>query len=377
MTQPIEILPLARDGRGLRRFLRVPYRIYDGDPHWVAPLMFDLRKVFLDSNPLFEHAHLQLWVACQNGADVGRIMGLVDDTHNRVHGERAAFFGFFESVEDPEVGRALFETFHAWARSQESTRLVGPTNPTSNDECGLLVKGFDSPPAFMMPYNPAYYEPMVMAAGYRKAKDLLAFYVDIAGSPLDRLARIAAKARKRHPELSFRPVRRRTLDADLAKVKEVYNEAWEENWGFVPMTDGEINFLAERLKPLLEEGLVWVVESPTEPVAFMLALPDFNEALQPLKGRLLTPALLKFLPYILRWRSTRLCRVMTLGTKKRYRGLGLEAVMLDEGFKVGLRLGFKGAEASWILEDNTAMCRFMEIFSAPAYKTYRLYERAA
>lgn len=376
MTDTTQIVPLARDRRGIRRFLDVPYRIYDGDPNWVAPLRLDLAKVFTEANPLFEHAEMALWVARRDGADVGRIMALLDHAHNRAHDERAAFFGFFECIHDASVSRGLFDAVRTWARGQGLNRLVGPTNPTTNDECGLLVNGFDSPPTFMMPYNPAYYAELVAGEGFRKLKDLLAFYLDIAGSPLDRLARIAARTRKRHPELTFRPVRRRTLDADLSKVKEVYNAAWEENWGFVPMTDPEVNFLAARLKPLLEEGLVWLVESPTEPVAFMLAMPDFNEALQPLRGRLLTPSLFKFLPYLFRWRSTRLCRVITLGIKTPYRGQGLEAVMLDEGFKVGLRLGFRGAEASWVLEDNTAMCRFMEIFDARPYKTYRLYEQA-
>jgi hypothetical protein len=370
------MVPLARDRRGIRRFLDVPYRIYRDDPHWVAPLRLDLAKVFTAANPLFEHAEMALWVARRGGVDVGRVMGLLDHAHNRAHQEATGFFGFFESVNDAGVSRCLFDTVRAWARDKGLTRLVGPTNPTTNDECGLLVAGFDSPPVFMMPYNPAYYADLVAAEGFRKIKDLLAFYLDIAGSPLDRLARIAARTRRRHPELTFRPVRRRTLDADLAKVKEVYNEAWEENWGFVPMTDAEVNFLAARLKPLLEEGLVWLVESPTGPVAFMLAMPDFNEALQPLQGRLLSPGLLSFLPYLLRWKSTRLCRVITLGIKVPYRGQGLEAVMLDEGFKVGLRLGFTGAEASWVLEDNAAMCRFMEIFEARAYKTYRLYAQA-
>lgn len=376
MTDTTQIVPLARDRRGIRRFLDVPYLIYDGDRNWVAPLRLDLAKVFTKANPLLEHAEMALWVARRDGADVGRIMGLLDHAHNRAHEERTGFFGFFECINDAGVSRELFDAVRMWARGHGLNRLVGPTNPTTNDECGLLVNGFDSPPTFMMPYNPAYYAELVAGEGFRKLKDLLAFYLDIAGSPLDRLARIAARTRKRHPELTFRPVRRRTLDADLSKVKEVYNAAWEENWGFVPMTDAEVNFLAARLKPLLEEGLVWLVESPTEPVAFMLAMPDFNEALQPLRGRLLTPSLFKFLPYLFRWRSTRLCRVITLGIKTPYRGQGLEAVMLDEGFKVGLRLGFRGAEASWVLEDNTAMCRFMEIFDARPYKTYRLYEQA-
>ena len=216
---------------------------------------------------------------------------------------------------------------------------------------------------------------LIEADGFRKARDLLAFFIDLAEAPLDRLHRLAEKTRRRCPEVRFRPVRRRTLAADLALIKDVYNEAWEDNWGFVPMTDAEINFMAARFKPLLAEGLVWLAEAPDGPVGFLLALPDYNEALKPLRGRLLTPRLLRALPYLLGWRGTRNCRVLILGVKKAYRGRGLEAVMLAEGFKTGFQLGFKTAEASWVLEDNVAMCRFMQIFGGRVSKTYRLYER--
>ncbi len=375
MSSAIEIVPVPRTGRGVGRFLAVPYRIYGGDPNWVAPLLFDLKKVFTDANPLFEHAEMPLWVARRDGRDVGRIAGILDHQHNRVQRDAAVFFGFYECPNDAAVSAALFGAVFDWARGRGLRRVLGPMNPTSNDECGLLVDGFDSPPAFMMTYNPRYYVDLVAAAGFRKAKDLVAFYLDISKCPLDRLGRIAEKTRRRNPDLIFRPILRKTLAADLAKVKEVYNAAWEENWGFVPMTDPEIDFMAARLKPLLAEGLVWLVESPTEPVAFMLALPDFNEALQPLRGRLLSWQLPRFLSYALGWRSPQQCRVVTLGVKERYRTRGLEAVMLTEGFKVGFRLGFRGAEASWVLEDNVAMCRMISAFGGRIYKIYRLYER--
>lgn len=371
----VELVPLSRSARDVDRFLKMPYRIYGPESLWVAPLLYDLKKVFTSANPLFEHAEMQLWVARRDGVDVGRIAGILDHQHNRVQPVPAAFFGFFECVHDPTVSRLLLAAAADWARARGLGRLLGPMNPTSNDECGLLVDGFDSPPAFMMPYNPPYYADLLLAEGFRKAKDLLAFFIDLAESPLDRFNRIAEKTRRRNPELKFRAVQRRTLREDLVKVKEVYNTAWEDNWGFVPMTDGEINFMADRLKPLLVEGLVWLVEDPQGPVAFMLAMPDFNEALKPLRGRLLTPRILNFLPYALGWKGTRHCRVITLGVKADYRGRGLEAVMLAEGFKTGFRLGFKSAEASWILEDNLPMCRFMEIFGGRVYKTYRLYER--
>ena len=375
MSFDIQVLPLTRRSWDIDRFLRVPYGIYRDDPHWVAPLLMDLKKVFTDANPLFEHAAMQLWVARQDGQDVGRIAAIVDDHHNRAHKDHAAFFGFFESVQDPAVSRRLFEAAYAWACERGMRHMLGPMNPTSNDDCGLLVEGFDGPPVIMMTYNPRYYVDLVAAEGFRKAKDLIAFHIDIAKCPLDRLGRIADKVRARHPELTFTPVRRKTLEADLGKIKEVYNAAWEDNWGFVPMTDAEVNFLAARLKPLLLEGLVWVAETSTEPIAFMLAAPDYNIPLQALRGRLLSPRLLGFLPYLLGWKHPPRCRVLTLGVKEKYRNRGLEAVMLTEGFKTGAQVGFTEAEASWILEDNTAMCRLLETFGGRPYRTYRLYER--
>jgi len=371
----IEIVSLPRDARNVLRFLKVSYGIYRDDPYWVAPLLMDLKKVFTDENPLFEHAEMALWVATQNGRDVGRIAGILDQAHNHAQKDHAAFFGFFESVDDREVSRRLFQEVMTWARKKGMKRVLGPMNPTSNDECGLLVEGFDSSPAFMMTYNPRYYVDLVAAEDFRKAKDLLAFHMDFAKCPLDRLARIAEKTRRRHPELTFTSIRKATLTRDLAKVKEVYNAAWQENWGFVPMTDAELDFMASRLKPLLVEGLIWLAETATGPVGFMLALPDYNLVLQPLRGRLLTPKLFGFLPYALGWKCPPRCRVITLGVKENYRNRGLEAVMLTEGFKTGFRVGFKDAEASWILDDNTMMRRLLETFGGKVHKTYRLYER--
>lgn len=375
MSDSLQIVPLARRPAEVSRFLNFSYRIYDRDPHWVAPLLMDLKKVFTNANPLFAHAEMQLWMAVRDGQDVGRIAGVVDPNHNRSQQDSAAFFGFFESVNDPTVSQALFDQVGRWARERGLRRLLGPMNPTTNDECGLLVDGFDDPPAMMMTYNPRYYVELFAGAGLQKTKDLLAFHVDIATAPLDRLHRLGEKVRKRYPELRFSPVRRKTLASDLGKVKEVYNAAWEENWGFVPMTDAEIDFLADRLKPLLVEGLIWLAETDREPVGFMLALPDYNQAFQPLRGHVLTPKLLGFLPYLFQRKFPTRCRVITLGTKAAWRNKGLESVMLSEGFKTGAKVGFKDAEASWILEDNEPMVRLMGVFGGNVYKSYRLYER--
>jgi len=357
------------------RFLKVSYPIYANDPNWVAPLLMDLKKVFTNENPLFEHARMQLWVAEQDGRDVGRIAGIVDDHFNRSAKLPAAFFGFFESVDSIEVSRGLFEACFDWAGKQNAKVVQGPMNPTTNDECGLLVEGFDSAPVFMMTYNPAYYLKLLDSMGFKKAKDLLAFHIDLSTIPMERLTRIAKKVRERNRGLVFRPILKKTLDKDIVKVKEVYNAAWEENWGFVPMTDAEVDFMATRLKPLLMEGLVWLVEAGTEPVAFLLALPDYNPALQPLRGRLLTPKVFGFLPYLLWWKRPTRTRVLTLGVKQAYRSKGLESALLIEGLKVGFDAGVRESEASWILEDNVMMCRVLEAIGGRPYKRYRIYER--
>jgi GNAT superfamily N-acetyltransferase len=374
MDPAIELVRLGRTPREVRRFLEVSYGVYRDDPHWVAPLLMDLEKVFTNENPFFQHAQMEMWVATRAGQDVGRIAAIEDRLFNERQEEQTAFFGFYEALEAPEISEALFRTVIEWARGRGFARLLGPMNPSSNDECGLLVKGYATEPVFMMPYNPEYYAARIETAGFRKAKDLLAFHIDLAYSPTDRLARVAERLQKRRGEVTFRPIRRRTLRADLAKVKEVYNDAWEDNWGFAPMTDAEIDFMAERLKLLLLEGLVWLAEIPSEPVGFLLALPDFNQAIKPLRGRLWTPALLQFLPYLLGWKRPSRVRVLVLGVKERFRNRGIEAAMLAEGLKRGARAGFKDCEASWVLEENEKVRRVIELFGGTPYKVYRLYE---
>lgn len=367
---------VARDTGGVKRFLNVPYSIYGEDPNWVAPLLDDLKKVFQDINPLFHHAEMQLWVAVRGGQDVGRIAGILDRAHNEFHHETTAFFGFFECIDDRAISGSLFDTVSRWASARKMTRILGPMNPTTNDECGLLVEGFDSPPVLMMTYNPRYYLGLFDAAGLSKAKDLLAYRVEIDPKPLARLSRLAGGFLRREKSLKIRAIRKKTLTADLTKVKEVYNAAWEDNWGFVPMTDGDIDFMAARLKPLLVEDLILIAETPSEPVAFMMSLPDYNEAMKPLRGQLLTPKIFGFLAYLLGWKKPRMTRLITLGIKKGYRNRGIDAVMFAASLKAMLAAGYRECEVSWILEDNVMVQRPIDLFSGKVYKRYRIYERA-
>ena len=376
MSNGVQIVQLRRQPRDVHRFLQVSYAIYRDDPFWVAPLLLDIKKVFSDRNPFFQHAEMSLWIATLGGRDVGRIAGIIDRAYNEYQSVRAAFFGFFECINDPQASRALFQAAFEWARQKDLQRILGPMNPTNNDECGLLVEGFDSAPAIMMSYNPRYYVELIAAEGFQKAKDLLAFHIEVSNTPQERLERIAVIFGRRQQDLDMRMVLRKNLKKDLAKINEVYNEAWQKNWGFVPMTDAEISYMAERLKPILMEGLVWIAESPKEPAGFILALPDFNEAIQPLKGRLLTSRLIGFLPYLLGRKRPRRIRLIALGVKKKYRGRGIESVMFAQTFQVLLKAGLKACEASWILEDNIEVQRVIELFGGKPYKTYRIYERS-
>jgi hypothetical protein len=321
---------------------------------------------------------MQLFVARRGSADVGRIAAIVDRAHNEFHGEKTAFFGFFESENDPEVAGLLFDAATLWAKERRMTTLRGPANPSLNDEAGLLVEGFDSPPVFMMAYNPPFYPALVEGAGFRKAKDLLAYWFDVGPGPLERLARLTDRLRRNEPDVVVRAITKKTLFADLPKVREVYNSAWEKNWGFVPMTAQEMEFMARRMKPLLDEEFAFLGErrredGSLEPIAFLLAMPDYNVAVAATKGRLLPFGWLKFL---LAQKKIKTLRVLTLGIKSEYRMRGINAVMFESGLRASLKRGLTGVEVSWLLEDNDLVIRAVKMWGGRLYKTYRIYERA-
>jgi hypothetical protein len=375
---PVAIERIGRRRADLARFFDVAERLYEGDPNWVAPLRGDLAKVFQDENPFFRHGEMQLFVARRGGEDVGRVAAIVDRNHNAFHGEKTAFFGFFESIEDPGVAGKLLDAAALWGRERRMTLLRGPVNPTLNDEAGLLVDGFDSPPVMMMTYNPRFYAGLLEGWGLRKAKDLLAYWFPLEEKPLERLSRVADRFRRRESGVVVRNVSKGSLSRDLAKIREVYNEAWEKNWGFVPMTPEEMDFMAKRLKPLLVEKLLWIGEAPRpdgslEPIAFMLMLPDYNPAIAPTRGRLLPFGWLKFL---LARRKIRTVRVITLGVKQSHRLSGIQSIMMADSLRFLLKLGYTGAEVSWLLEDNELVIGAVRLWGGKLYKTYRIYEKS-
>jgi GNAT superfamily N-acetyltransferase len=362
----LEVRALTTSARDIGRFCRVQRELQGNEPHSVLPLRLEVEKVLSDANPFWLHAERALWVAFRGGRTVGRILAVLDAEHARHHGERCAFFGFFESVDDPVVAAALFGELDCWAAARGAVRIRGPLNPNINEECGLLVEGFDLPNAVMMPYNPPYHGRLIEGVGFIRAKDLVAFDLVLADSPHARLIRLRDGLKRRSPGIELR---------DLPDLKAIYNAAWERNWSAVPMTVEEIDFLAQRLEPLLVNGLVWMASVKGEPAGLLLAVPDVNEALGPLKGSLLTPALLGALPMLLGWRRPKRFRLIALGVKEEFRGRGVEGWMFAETLLAAEAMGFTGCEASWVLEDNIPVHQLAGLFAAKITRRYRIYDR--
>lgn len=371
MGLPSPLVAPVRSREDHREFLAFPYRHYREDPFWVAPLRVAQKELFdTTRHPFWKHAELQCFLARGPAGTVGRIAAIIDRNYNEFHQEAAGFFGFLEMVNDPEVARALLEAASGWLRERGARLLRGPLNPSTNYECGLLVEGFDSSPWVMMPYNPPYYGELIERAGWRRAKDLYAYYLNTEIVTLSKVERVAARAMKAG-ELRVRPLRRRDFRAEAALAWEIYSSAWSRNWGFAPMTRDEFLHLAGEMKPLANPELVLFAEIAGKPVGFVLALPDLNRALKPARGRLFPLGLLKIMYHK---RTIRGMRVITLGVLEPYRTAGVAAALYAEIIRRGIQQGFREAEMSWVLEDNVLMNRSLDALSARRYKTYRIYE---
>jgi GNAT superfamily N-acetyltransferase len=366
----IEIV--AVEGKqALHEFVELPYRLYRNDPHWVPPLRIAVKEL-LDrgKHPFYANAEAEFFLARRNGEVAGRVAAIVDRAHNRFHGEEAGFFGFYESVNDPEVADALLSRARQWVFARGAKFLRGPVNPSTNYECGMLIEGFDRDPMVMMTYNPQYYPVLMDRAGLRKAKDLFAYISHAQTIDMKKIGRVADKVLAHH-KVTVRPINMKDFKAEVGRVWEVYGAAWARNWGFVPMSREEFFLMGKEMKQILKPDLVLIGEAGGRVVGFALALPDINQALKPARGSLLPTGLLKILYY---QRLIKDVRVLALGVVEEYRASGLAAGFYATLVRNARRLGYGDSEMSWILEDNVLMNRSLQAMGAKRYKTYRIYE---
>ncbi len=362
------------------QFIDLPWAIYKGDPLWVPPLRIAVRDVLdVDKNPFFKHAYMMPLLAFDGNRLVGRAVGVIDDHHNKHQNEQTVFFGFYESFNDQKIADALLNEIAKWGKSRGMKTLRGPVNPSTNHECGLLVEGYEDSPAVMTTYNPPYYAKLIEAWGLAKSKDLLSYIVDSRGKPFsDRLLAHAEKL-KEGGQVTFRPARMSEFDKEIERVLDIYNDAWESNWGFVPMQPDEFRHMAKDMKAILDPNLLIMVEVRGEPAAFGLALPDVNQVFKKIPdGKLLPFGLLKLLWNLKgpgKKKTVNRCRVLTLGIKKKYQQLGLGPVLYMEYLKRGPAAGYPAGEASWILEDNLPMNKALELMCGKRTKVHRIYDK--
>jgi GNAT superfamily N-acetyltransferase len=361
------------------QFIRFQLDHYRGDPNFVPPIVAE-RRDFLDgkTNPFLKHARLELFLARREGRLVGRIAAIDDPNYNQFHNTETGFFGMFESIDDRQVAGGLLDAAASWVRARGMKEMLGPVNLSTNHDCGLLVQGFDRPPAMMMPYNPRYYPALLESNGLRKAKDLWTWEMSASVAPPEKALRVAERLGA-EAGVVVRPIDLKDLPSDIRRIKRIYNAMLERNWGFVPMSDEEFDFIAQRLRPLvlLRPELCFIVEVRDEPVAFSITLPDSNVGLKAAKGYLTAFGLPIGLAR-LAWatRANDRLRVLMLGTKPGYRRRGIDALLYTATLHAARELGYSSGELGWTLEDNDLINRALESMGARRFKTYRIYERA-
>jgi GNAT superfamily N-acetyltransferase len=350
----------------------LPYSVYPEGSLYVPQLEHELKKEFSpEKNPFFKHARAKYFTARIDGAPAGRVAAIVNDLHNEYHGEKTGFFGFFECVNSQDAASLLLSKVAEELKAEGMHTMRGPTSFSTNEECGLLIEGFDKPPMLMTPYNPPYYADLIEGFGLRKVKDLYAYIYKVGESLPEKMLRAASFAERRG--VAVRPIRKVNFGAEMMAFKEVYNSAWADNWGFVPLTDEEIGFKGKLLKSIVVPELTLIAEAGGETVGFLGLLPDMNRVLSRMRGKLNPVTILKALYYS---RKVRDLRLLLLGIKPSHRTRGVDALLYREAFKAARNLGYRRVEFSWILEDNEAMIRVIELLDCALYKKFRIYEKS-
>ncbi len=378
MPRDFEIVPVEND-RDRNAFIDFQYELYRNNPVWV-PYLRSERIEFTDRNrhPFFKHGDVAFYRAVRNKRTIGTIAAIRNDNHNQFHQEKTGFFGLFDVIEEYPVAEALFDAARDWTKAQGMETLRGPMSYSTNEECGMLLNAYDMPPVVMMTYNPPYYPTFVERYGFKKSKDLYAYRMDTAtfldggkGIP-EKVLRVADIVEKRH-KVRVRKVNMKRFYDELALAKQVYNDAWSRNWGFVPMTDAEFDHLAEELKAILDPDLLFVAEAENgRPVGVSVSLPDVNQAFRHVRNGRLFP--FGWAPFLWYRRQINCLRVIIMGVVKDYQLRGIDSVFYLRTIQEGARKGYTWGEMSWILEDNIPMRQAIEALYGTIYKTYRVYD---
>lgn len=373
MSTAVEIIEVE-NGRQLREFIRLPYRLYRELPFWVPPLISE-RKEFFDKNrnPFYRTATTKLFLARQNNEYVGRIATCVNYTHNDFHMENVGFFGFFDLVDDYEVASKLLKVAMITLKKAGMDKMRGPTNFSTNHEIGFLIDGFDMPPTVMNPYNPPYIPKLAEKFGLKKVMDLNAFLITSEKPISERQMRLVEKIKARN-KITIRKVNFSRFEQEIGLINQIYNQAWERNWGFVPLKEDEFRYVAKNLKEIVDEDLVLIAEINGEPAGFSMAVPDINLVLIKMNGRLFPFGVFKFLWNTKIRRKIDGVRMLTMGVVHKYQKRGVDSIFYVETYQRAVAKGYTWAELSWILETNELMCRAAENMNAKLYKKYRIVE---
>jgi GNAT superfamily N-acetyltransferase len=356
-------------------FIKFPWRIYRNDPAWVPPLILE-RKAFLNrkTHPFYQHGDTALFLARRDGEIVGRIMASDDSNYNALHETSVGCFGLFDCIDDREVAAALFDAAANWLRARGRTEVMGPIDYSTNYVCGLLIDGFQHPPMLLTAHNPPYYAPLIEACGFAKVKDWFAWWFDDFPEPAQRLRKIAS-ARAGKFRVSIRHINLRDMTAEAKRIRAVYNQAWQKNWGFVPFSEAEADHMIKEMKPLIVPEGILIAEAGDKPVGFLIGIPDINVALRHVNGRLTRFGLPTGLLRLLYWRRrVRTGRLVALGVIEEYRRAGVAELLVLQFMEEAYKRGFSG-ELSMTLEDNVMVNRFIESMGAKKYKTYRIYNK--
>ncbi len=354
-----------------KKFIEFPYTHYADNDVWVPPLKMDQKKLIdTEKNPFYYNAEIALFIAEHNGEIAGRISAVVDHRFNEHHGTKTGHFGFFECIDDQETANWLFRVAEDWLRDKGMTDVLGPASPGMMDTVGTLVEGFDKQPFLLMPYNKPYYEKLIKGAGYAKEMDLLAFLVQKKEIDLSRFERASQIVYKRNPGLKIRELDMKNIEEDVEIIRNIYNEAWKNNWGFLPLTKEELQATAKDFKMILETKYAHIAEVDGKPVAFSVALLDYNQIFKEMNGKLFPTGIFKFL-----FGKKKIDRLRTalLGVIPEYRGKAIDALLTQEAIKKSS--GIVSSELSWVLETNTEMIRLAERIGGKLDKTYRMFRK--